>query len=105
MRHVDNFFAEKSRVRTTTCTAFFEHYRGKDHGVWPVASRSSNLMGWRGAARGIKCASCFDFSTAVSYDINNSLHGWRCVKGRSREKLNPLRTSGGGGVESKLGMR
>ena len=33
MRHVDNFFAEKSRVRTTTCTAFFEHYRGKDHGV------------------------------------------------------------------------
>ena len=72
--------------------------------MWDVASRSSNLMGWRGAARGIKCASCFDFST-VSYDINNSLHGWRCVKGRSREKLNPLRTSGGGGVESKLGMR
>ena len=69
-----------------------------------VASRSSNLMGRRGAARGIKCASCFEFSTDVSYDINKSLHGWRCVKGRSREKVNPLRTSGGGRGESKQGM-
>ena len=64
----------------------------------------SNLMARRGAPRGIKCASCFEFSTAVSYDINKSLHGWRCVKGRSREKANPLRTSGGGGGESKQGM-
>ena len=45
MRHVDNFFAEKSRVRTTTCTAFFEHYRGKDHGMWCRALQTS----WVGA--------------------------------------------------------
>ena len=60
----------------------------------------SNLTHGLGAARGIlvKCASCFEFSTTVSYDINKPRHGWRCVKGRSREKVNPLRTSGGAGV-------
>ena len=56
------------------------------------------------AARGMKFSTCFEFSTAVSYDIKKSLHAWRCVKGRSREKANPLRTSGGGGGESKQGM-
>ena len=42
MRHVDNFFAEKSRVRTTTCTAFFEHYRGFVARI--MASRSHGAL-------------------------------------------------------------